>query len=288
MIIRNKNLVLICSFILSSLISCTENPFSDAPQVGSTQIRGQVLLDNDSDNRGVYVWVEQMGVSAFTNTEGEFLINIPPPASQGGGGGFQGDLFIYFYLANYKLDSVRVEFLDGVPLASKGDLNEEGNVTGIIELSNLLNVNLSLDKNTISMSDLDSLRIKITLTSLQIAPVTFVVTKTNVRDITPLPAFFFRKVDSEEPILKIYDIGTYFEFVDFVSLRDPLIYDTKVGFSSGELPAGTYEIIPYFKVRDVNPPLELIQGFGEHIFEYHADYLNLPFKRPSVNITLTD
>jgi len=98
MIIRNRNLVLICSFILSSLISCTENPFSDAPEVGSTQIRGQVLLNNDTDNSGVYVWLEQMGVSAYTNTDGEFLISIPPPASQGGGGGIDVNLLLLLYL----------------------------------------------------------------------------------------------------------------------------------------------------------------------------------------------
>lgn len=288
MITRNKNLVFICSFILSSLISCTENPFSDAPKIMSTQIRGQVLLDNDSDNSGVYVWVEQMEVSAFTNTDGEFLINIPPPISQGGGGGFQGDLFMYFYLANYKLDSIRVEFVNGVPLDSKGDLNEEGNVAGSIQLSNLLNVKLSLNTTTISMSDTDSVRIKITLTTPQIFAVTFVITKTSNRDVVPLPAFFIRKVDSEESILKINDIDPYFEFVDFVTLREPAIYDTKVGFSEGELPTGTYEIIPYFKVSGVNPPSGLLKDFGEHVFEYHSDYLNLPFKRSPVYITLTD
>ena len=288
MIIRNKNLVFICSFILSSLISCTENPFSDGPNIMSTQIRGQVLLDNDSDNSGVYVWVEQMGVSAFTNTDGEFLINIPPPVSQGGGGGFQGDLFMYFYLANYKLDSVRVEFVNGVPLASKGDLNEEGNVAGSIQLSNLLNVKLSLNTKTISMSSTDSLRITISLTTPQIVPIIFVITKASNHDVIPLPAFFIKKVDSEESILRINDIDPYFEFVDFVTLKEPVTYDTKVGFSEGELPTGTYEIIPYFKVRGVHPPSGLLKDFGEHVFEYHPDYLNLPFKRSPVYITLTD
>ena len=171
MIIRNRNLVLICSFILSSLISCTENPFSDPPEVGSTQIRGQVLLNNDTDNSGVYVWLEQIGVSAFTNTDGEFLISIPPPASQGGGGGIDGDLFMYFYLANYELDSVKVAFLNGVPLASVGDLNEEGNLVSIIHLFNLLNVELTFNNETISMSSIARLRITITLNSPQSNPV---------------------------------------------------------------------------------------------------------------------
>jgi len=288
MIIRNRNLVLICSFILSSLISCTENPFFDAPEIGSTQIRGQVLLNIDSDNSGVYVWLEQIGVSAFTNTDGEFLITIPPPASQGGGGGIAGDLYMYFYLANYKLDSVKVVFLNGVPLASEGDLDGEGNVAGIIQLSNLLNVKLSLDPETISMSDLDSLKIKITLTTPQNAPVRVVVTKIGAQATVPLAAFFIRKVDSEESIIRVNDIGTYFEFVEFISRRESLIYDFSIGFSAGELPVGTYEVIPYLKVRDVNPPSGLLKGFGEHIFEYHPDYLNLPFKRSSEFITLTE
>jgi len=288
MIIRNRNLVLICSFILSFLISCTENPFSDPPEVGSTQIRGQVLLNNDTDNSGVYVWLEKLGVSAYTNTDGEFLISIPPPASQGGGGGIDGDLFMYFYLANYKLDSVKIEFLNGVPLASKGDLNGEGNVTRFIQLSNLLNVRLSFNNTTISMSSIAKLLIKITLTSPQLDPVRVVVTKLGPQETVPLPAFFIRKVDSEESILRINDIGTYFEFVEFISRKETLIYNFEVGFSAGELPVGTYEVIPYLKVRDVNPPSGLLKGFGEHIFEYHPDYLNIPFKISSENITLTE
>ena len=288
MINRNRNLVLIGSFILSSLISCTENPFSDPPEIGSTQIKGQVLLNKHIDNSGVYVWLEQMGASAFTNVDGEFLITIPPPGSQGGGGGIDGDLFMYFYLANYKLDSVKVAFLRGVPLASEGDLDGEGNVDGIIHLFNLLNVELKFGNETISMSGFGRLRITITLNSPQPDPVRVVVTKLGPQEPLPLAAFFIRKVDSEESILRINDIGTYFEYVEFISRQEDLIYEFSIGFSAGELPVGIYEVIPYLKVRDVNPPSELLKTFGEHIFEYHADYLNLPFKRSSANITLTE
>ena len=292
MIIYNKYLVLTCSFLLITLIGCTENPFSNAPEVGATQISGQVLLSNESENSGVYVWIEQFGISAYTNSDGDFLITIPPPASQGGGSGIDGNLFMYFYLANYKLDSVRVVFLRGVPLVSKGDLNEEGNVTRIIQLSKLLNVKLSFFEKSISMSSYETLRIKITLTSPQIDPVAIIITKANARDNTPLPALFIKKVDSEESIFKMIDIGSYLEHylehVIFMGRSVTVIYDTDVGFLEGELPTGTYKVIPYVKVRDVNPPLELLKGLGEHVLEYHPDYLNLPFKFSSENIILTE
>ena len=289
MIIGNKKLVLICSFSLISLIGCTENPFSDPPEVGTSQISGQVLLSHEIDNSGVYVWIEQIEVSAYTNFNGEFLITVPPPAIQGGGDGIDGNLTIYFYLANYKLDSARVSFLRGVPLVSKGDLNEEGDVARIIKLSKLLNVELSFLKKSISMSSSDSLRIKITLTSPEIEPVASVMAKANTREYTPpSPAFFILKIDSEEDIFKMNDIGYHVDLVNFINKSVTVIYDMAVGFSAGELPTGTYEVIPFVKVRDVNPPLALLNSLGEHVLEYHSDYLKLPFKRSSEKIILTD
>lgn len=289
MIIQNKQLVLIVTLCITILIGCTENPFSDPPVVGTSQISGTVLLRHDFDNSGVYVWIDQIEVSAYTNSDGDFLITIPPPASQGGGGGIDGDLIMYFYLANYKLDSVRVSFLRGVPVVSKGDLNEKGDVARIIKLSKLLNVELSFLKKSISMSSSDSLRIKITLTSPEIEPVASVMAKANTREYTPpSPAFFISKIDSEEDIFKINDIGYHVELVNFINKSVTVIYDMAVGFSAGELPTGTYEVIPFVKVRDVNPPLALLNSLGEHVLEYHSDYLKLPFKRSSEKINLTD
>ena len=289
MIIQNKQLVLIVTLCITILIGCTENPFSDPPVVGTSQLSGTVLLSHDFDNSGVYVWIEQIEISAYTNSDGDFLITIPPPASQGGGGGIDGDLTMYFYLANYKLDSARVSFLRGVPVVSKGDLNEEGDVARIIKLSKLLNVELSFLKKSISMSSSDSLRIKITLTSPQIEPVASVMAKANTREYTPpSPAFFIKKFDSEESIFKMNDIGYHVELVNFINKSVTVIYDMAVGFSAGELPTGTYEVIPFVKVRDVNPPLALLNSLGEHVLEYHPDYLKLPFKRSSEKINLTD
>lgn len=286
---QNKQLVLICAFSLTALIGCTENPFSDPPEVGTSQLSGKVLLSHDFDNSGVYVWIEQIEVSAYTNSDGDFLITIPPPSIQGGGGGIEGDLIMYFYLANYKLDSAQVSFLRGVPVVSKGDLNEEGDVARIIKLSKLLNVELSFLKKSISMSSIDSLRIKITLTSPEIEPVASVMAKANTREYTPpSPAFFISKIDSEEDIFKMNDIGYHVELVNFINKGVTVIYDMAVGFSAGELPTGTYEVIPFVKVRNVNPPLALLNSLGEHVLEYHSDYLKLPFKRSSEKIILTD
>ena len=291
MIISIKQLVLIVTLCFTILIGCTENPFSDPPVVGTSQISGKVLLSHDFDNSGVYVWIDQIKVSAYTNSDGDFLITIPPPASQGGGSGIAGDLIMYFYLGNYKLDSARVSFLRGVPLVSKGELNEEGNVARIIELSKLLNVQLSFLKKSISISSSDSLRIKITLTSPEIDPVASVMAKAHKGTrppSPPSPAFFIRKVDSEEDIFKMNDIGYHVELINFINKSVTVTYDMAVGFSAGELPTGTYEVIPFVKVRDVNPPLALLNSLGEHVLEYHSDYLNLPFKRSSEKIILTD
>lgn len=284
-----KQLALICAFSLTILLSCTENPFSEPPVVGASQIKGRVLLRHDSDNSGVYVWMEQFGVSAYTNSDGEFLITIPAPESQGGGGGIDGDLFMYFYLANYEMDSVKVSFLRGVPVISKGDLDEEGNVARIIELSKLLDVKISFLKRSLSMSGSDSLIVMLTLTTPASDAVTLVMTKNpTAKDDNPLPAFFIKNVDSEESIFKMIDIGNYISFINIINNRAIVTYDINVGFLEGDLPAGTYEVIPYVTVRNVNPPPELLNSLGEKVLTYHPDYLKLPFKRVAENIILTE
>ena len=84
------------------------------------------------------------------------------------------------------------------------------------------------------------------------------------------------------------DIGYHVDLVNFINKNITVIHGMSIGFSAGELPTGTYEIIPFVKVRDVNPPLELLNSLGEHVLEYHPDYLNLPFKLLTENIILTE
>jgi len=288
MINYKKQLALICAFSLTILLGCSENPFSDPPEVGTSQIKGRVQLRHDSDNSGVYVWIEQIAISAYTNSDGEFLITIPSPESQGGGGGIDGDLLMYFYLANYEMDSVTVLFLRGVPLVSKGDLDEKGNVARIIELSKLLNVELSFSKNPYSISSSDSLGVTITLTSPSLDSVFSIMTRKPTKDVTPLPAFFIKKVDSEESILKTIDIGDYVNYVNIITNTVIVTFEVKMGFLEGDLPTGTYEVIPYVTLRDVIPPAELLNSLGEKVLEYHPDYLKLPFKRLAENIILTE
>lgn len=287
----NQKLQFALLFIIccTALSGCTENPFFNPPEVGAAQISGQVLLSREVDNSGVYVWIERLELSASTNPDGEFLINIPPPASQGGGNGIDGDLFMYFYIANYKLDSVRVSFLRGVPVISRGDLNEEGNLDHVINLSKLLNVRVSVSSDSVSMASPDSLKVTIKLTSTAVNPVASIMAKANSREYTPAsPALFIKKVGSDEHIFKMIDIGYHVELVNFIDQNVTVIHEMTIKFTDGELLTGVYEVIPYVKVRGVDPPLELLESLGNHVLDYHPDYLNLPFKLSTENFVLTE
>ncbi|MCI0698440.1 hypothetical protein L0337_41385 [candidate division KSB1 bacterium] len=88
---------------------CTSNPFGgDEITGGNRQISGNLILKDKSSPESVYVWLEGFGLNAWTNNRGEFKINLPPPASQGPAGGVDGVFALYFYLANYSLQSTTV------------------------------------------------------------------------------------------------------------------------------------------------------------------------------------
>ena len=213
-------------------------------------------------------------------------MTIPAPESQGGGSGITDDINLYFYLENYTLDSVRISFLRGVPKVGYADLNDEGNIDHVIRLSKLVDINLSYNTNPINLSLDRTLEVTVTLTTIQTDSVRFIMLAA-ANFLPRLPAFFIRKIDSEENILILNEIGTYFEFVHFVGRNAPKTFNMPLTFSKDELPAGTYEIIFYTKFRHIEPPPELVQSLGENIYGYNPDFLSLPYKRTSNIITIT-
>lgn len=272
------SIVVLCILMLM-LTGCTENPFSGGDKVAASQISGQVTLSHETDFSGIYVWLEGFNISTFTDSEGEFTLSLPPPASQSGGEGVNGDFNLYFYVSNFSLDSVGVTILNGDLVKSTKEIDETGSLKENITLSKLLNVEVAPKQESASASESTIILVDVTLTSPRIDPVKTVMLRAHARTFLPLSALFLKKVDTQEEIIKMVDIGSHINLVNFIDSDLTLSYELRFELLPGELPAGEYQIIPYVMVGNMNPPVELINSLGDDVHEYHADFLNLPFKR---------
>jgi len=114
-----------CCAMVALLLAagCTENPFDSGSEISAkTSVSGRVILLNSSSSEGVYVWLEGLNLGVFTGPNGDFLLRLPSPSSQPGGG-FTGSANLYFYMANFQLDSTRLVLRGGEFLYSQGELN---------------------------------------------------------------------------------------------------------------------------------------------------------------------
>ena len=280
--------IAIFSVMIFILTGCTDNPFSDGGELTASQISGQITLSHETDFSGIYVWLGEFNISTFTNTAGDFRLSLPPPTSQSGGEGVNGDYKLYFYVANFGLDSATVTILNGDLVRSTTDIDESGSVRRAIILPKLLNVEVVSDKESVNASDTSNISLDVILSSPRIVPVKTVMLKVSNHATLPLPALFLKKVDTEEELFKIVDIGSHINFVNFIDKNLILNFKMQFSLSAGELPVGEYQIIPYVIVSDVNPPVELLNSLGNDVLNYNTDYLQLPFKRAGGDFIISE
>jgi len=135
------------------MMACTKNPFgSDEITPGNREISGKVVLSDDFNAEGVYIWLEGFDIGARSDANGEFKVSLPPAAAQGTPSGVTGSFNLYFYLANYGLKSITVVTRNGEFLFSQGEINKDGELNQPKELEKFLDINTVVEPASISTS----------------------------------------------------------------------------------------------------------------------------------------
>jgi len=112
------NLILVTSFFFSG---CTENVLDNQSiSAPKNQITGTVKLNQREKAEGIYVWLEGLNIGQRTDKNGEFKIEIPPFRLQEDQAGLTGVFNLYYYSANFNLESIKLVFRNG-SLASQQD-----------------------------------------------------------------------------------------------------------------------------------------------------------------------
>jgi hypothetical protein len=277
------SLVIFILFLIHS--GCTKNPFGTDKITTSDEIKGKVLLNDGASPDSIFVWLQGFNMKTWTNEDGEFKIKLPSPKSQGGAG-LTGSYHLYFYVANYKIDSALVVVRAGRLEYSHGDIDDEGSLKEPKTLIKILEIQTVIDPpdfpqpTTLDWWEYEEvINVQVTLKATTADDVT---TKFSSYTKGPASIVFIRRIFPKEDSLKIVEltpIASYDNMVRAEITSDPQKWSAGFKMMIGDLPVGTYKIIPYLLIEQENMPADLIKSLGEEMFKPHAKYLSLPFRR---------
>lgn len=266
--------------------SCTDNPFFSDQDFSSDKlsIKGKIELDHAADNGNVYVWLEGLDVSTYTNNAGVFNLKLKSPSSLPGGAAAWNGLFkLYYYVSNYKYEYSSVLIRNGKVEYGEYDVNDRGEINQTIQLNEILGISTNITPQRISLDFLKGQEIDI-LFEYYDYPVSI---ETYEPQNEYSACVIFRKIGfPNSDALFLLVNYTEYRTIDFLS---SINWVTRLG--GGEawaihpipIESGEYEIIPYLIIHQDGLPEELLLSISTHYNTFTTEYLKLPFKwQPAV------
>ena len=290
---KNRLFLILISLTIFSLFYCTSNPFgSDDVSSQGRKLTGTVALSDNVNPDNVYIWLGAIDVGTYSDSNGEFKLMLPPASSQSGGG-ITGHFNLYFYVANYNVDTASVVIHKGIIQTGQGDVNEDGKIKNTIILKKLINV--SLYTSPAAYPDFTGYNKAIqeychsftgyeepltVLTELSSTANSSIIKYPNVTQ-GPSSIIFFKNIDPDQNSTKMLTISE--NTVDAELTSDEITTNSKIwitGFQlePGMLPKGKYQIIPYFLIQQNAIPEELLNNLCADIETPGLDFINIPMK----------
>ncbi|HDL17527.1 MAG TPA: hypothetical protein ENH29_00565 [Bacteroidetes bacterium] len=269
-------LIFLIGILFGISMSCTENPFKSADKILNNSISGKVALNTDAGPKGVYVWFKALNVNAWADESGSFTLNIPPPAQQPGGG-IDGIFKLYFYCANYQLQSVQIALFNGNVQYSKQDLNNKGELKATVRLRESLHIITTYGPRDSTETGTVNLLAYFTLQA-KFGPST-VTGNISLAEFQGDPEYLTGfLVDPNGNFVKVLQPEnrgrrtSNIEIDVVATTLEPVMVSVKPGFP------GTYQVIPYLIINRKNLPAGLLQSMGAHVLEPTAEFLKIPLK----------
>ncbi len=251
---------------------CTENPFfeDDVEISQNLKIEGTVLLSDQFSPENVYVWLSDIDIATTTNDKGSYSLELPDPASQPGGG-LSGVFTLYFYLANYALDSASVLILNGQFEYGKGDINTRGVVNKTV-LPKLLDIKSVLSPAKVFDFEKNTIEISFILTS-RTDSVTVQTYKNPGGQTSCLAIQVVGAETGEGAMIR----GNYTTLM-YEVIKDETEWYMAYVFSPHYFKPGKYAFRPFLRIMQPGLPRELIRSIDAHAYDFDLGYLKLPFK----------
>ncbi|KAA3611156.1 MAG: hypothetical protein D8M58_14370 [Calditrichaeota bacterium] len=262
------------------LLFCTENPFfEESIKFKERQeINGKVQLQFSSDNSDILVYFEGFEYVTKTDKDGNFALKIPPAHLQPGNG-LTGLYKIYYYVANYKIESSTVLVSNGEFVYDFADLDLKGQVKRGIVLNKLLDVSTEVDPVSIEHSYNGQLNIGVTLNVLV--------------DSVIVSSFLIKKKELGGVYLssaeQVHLIKSGFAILTKLTLKGKTSLPMKINWKKEKeaIPVGNYDVIPYLQIHQEGIPAKLLKIIGTKSHTFHSDFLNIPYRRATEQIIIS-
>ncbi|MCD6205123.1 MAG: hypothetical protein J7L22_05630 [Candidatus Marinimicrobia bacterium] len=277
--ITNKQVInLSLGILVLVLCSCTNNPLFQDNVVKSEKIKGTVSLSDGSSPNDIYVWLQSYNLGTRTDEDGNFSITLPNPSVSGMESSYTGSVNLFFYEANYWIDSVEIIFSDGKLLDDQDAVDRDGVLKNTVTLTKYVDVDVSI----FGLEDLpNKFHTFINTTAL----------KTNViinslRQYREWPEIGFdrtgliiQSLDNTDSEPVFIDLPKSELGIDVVITGVGLSWGFEIDTDDLGLDAGNYRIIPYMLFPQRGLPVGLLESISEAVLNFDEDYLLYPVKR---------
>ena len=263
--------------VLTTQLACTKSPFDEEVAPPPTKISGRIDLHRvDDDNSNIYVWLEGINISTFTDSTGYFELELPLERSSDVTGAYR----LFCFVANYTTATADIILQNGLFRYSQGDLDRFGGVNRVIDMFKILDITTIVQPRSTPITFGGPIDVQVTVRA--IADSVAVVFPKSVGGL--LGGLFFRNLDTGQIFIDIPDEGADTKETIIVGSEQPIsrrgVFQLNgTNFRDLILPIGDYEVIPYFFIEHEELPAELLRSLGERVEEPHPQFLNIPVKR---------
>ncbi|MBC8345296.1 MAG: hypothetical protein ISR82_01555 [Candidatus Marinimicrobia bacterium] len=264
--------------------ACEDNPFFGTDKIPERELTGTVSLEFSEDQSAVYVWLEGTELITQTDENGDFTMPLPTPSEQGTGSIVTGSYKLYFYLANYRLEYVTIEFLNGEVVEDLSTISKTGELKRIVSLKNILTLESEINPQSYNLIEDDSITINVKL-----IPNTSGVFITSIVKVYPqnhIVRTGYLIFNENQKLIQSIDIdGSRKKREAVMSPKKEWMaqFPLKKSLYSSK---GEYNIIPYIVVdrSDVPPKLESLIAPNHKLFD--QNFIMYPLKRTGSKLVI--
>ncbi len=274
-----RALYFILFFLFSLIWSCTSNPFGSDNNISNNTVIGNVELNDGLSPKNVFAWFKVFDISARTDEEGHFELTLPPSGSQAAGG-LNGIYSLYFYMANYQLDSVQIVITNGNIQASSTGVKNNGELVQTVQLAKLLDIKISFSSSSLVENQVDPIIINFTVEAkIDEVDVTADFSQSSGKGDPQFIVGFARKINSDEEFcMGIFRENRSHGAIDFQISNNPIeLLPLEIFYKPDTFTIGEYEVIPSLVIKQ-NLPIGLLDSLGNKVGETCKNIFNVPLR----------
>jgi len=258
--------------------SCTSNPFWDDSSKSEITLSGSIIPEHLETDTRVFVWLEGFNIHTETNEEDEFIITLDDVIDD-----ISGPMKIYFFIHNYSLDSVTVNFTNSRLSSNQSYISSSGRLLETIYLKKIISCNIGSSTQINDLFEIEMPLIDYDISMHQSANID--IYRFPLSDSLDYNSGLIFHNRSEDTII-LHRYTTFDEdglliqdqtYPLSLNRNEELIWIYLINEDQLDLSEGEYEIVPYFQVKHSYLPIGLINALGGNdIFTFSDKYLDMP------------